>query len=684
LKTRRGATFLLLVCAVAPRMAAQAARVNSLAALLGAEDARAWDSTLFARAITSRDSLVRRTAVIAAGRIGDRRATALVAARLADPAPDVQARAAFALGLLRDSTSVAALVQTLTGRSLDSATAAEVATALARIGGLRARAVLSRLLDGDIEVAQTRGGARGGSTPSAAAAALLEAWRLGPDAPVAALRRHAADTVGALRWPAVFSLSRLRAPEAAPELLVALDDPLPVARAFAARAFSKGYVEKAGLARDRVTSLLAGLTGDPDAGVRINALLTLATFRDSALAAVIITRLSDSVVNVRAQAATALGALGGAVASARLAVLATDRTQAWAVQRNAMVALAANDAAAFGPIAGAWRASPDWRDRAAAAEGWVAAGRQEPAPWLADPEPRVLAAGLQAWSDAVPGPDSAFVAVARPLIGHRDAAVRSLAADALARVADPLDVPELARMYAATGRDSFPNAALSALKALAAVARTSDSGRSVVEREFLARTPRPDDYQLRWWAEREWPAAAARWGPAYPVATGRTAAEYRAIVRRRLLGGPNERHPHVRFVGVGYDPVEVELLGPEAPLTVEHFLALVDRRFFDGNRWHRVVPNFVVQDGDPRGDGWGGPPGAIRDELNPVRYSVPVLGMALDGPDSGNSQWFINLSPQPHLDGTYTVFGRVVAGDGLRGLGRIAQGDTIVAIRRAR
>jgi len=128
----------------------------------------------------------------------------------------------------------------------------------------------------------------------------------------------------------------------------------------------------------------------------------------------------------------------------------------------------------------------------------------------------------------------------------------------------------------------------------------------------------------------------------------------------------------------------LELLGPDAPVTVEHFLALVDRRFFDGNRWHRVVPNFVVQDGDPRGDGWGGPPGAIRDEINPVRYRLPVLGMALDGPDSGNSQWFINLSPQPHLDGTYTVFGKVVVGATARGLGRIAQGDSIVTIRRVR
>ena len=304
--------------------------------------------------------------------------------------------------------------------------------------------------------------------------------------------------------------------------------------------------------------------------------------------------------------------------------------------------------------------------------------------WLEDPDGRVIAAGLQAWSDAVPGPDSALVAVARPLLSHPDAGVRSLAADVLARAPNPRDVSALARMYATTGRDSFPNAAMSALKTLAAIAVASDSGRSVVERQFLDQVSRPDDYQLRLWAEQGWPAAASRWGPAFPVATGRTVADYRLIVQRRLLGRPAERRPRVLFITAGSEPLELELLGPDAPVTVEHFLALVDRRFFDGNRWHRVVPNFVVQDGDPRGDGWGGPPGAIRDEINPVRYRLPVLGMALDGPDSGNSQWFINLSPQPHLDGTYTVFGKVVVGATARGLGRIAQGDSIVTIRRVR
>jgi cyclophilin family peptidyl-prolyl cis-trans isomerase len=147
-----------------------------------------------------------------------------------------------------------------------------------------------------------------------------------------------------------------------------------------------------------------------------------------------------------------------------------------------------------------------------------------------------------------------------------------------------------------------------------------------------------------------------------------------------VFGTYEATHPHVIIEMPDRGSIELELLGPDAPLTVANFLGLVDRHYFDGNRWHRVVPNFVVQDGDRRGDGWGGPGGAIRDEVNRVRYDVPVLGMALSGPDTGSGQWFINLSPQPHLDGVYTVFGRVTGNIGP--LYRITQGDLIRTIRR--
>jgi cyclophilin family peptidyl-prolyl cis-trans isomerase len=90
------------------------------------------------------------------------------------------------------------------------------------------------------------------------------------------------------------------------------------------------------------------------------------------------------------------------------------------------------------------------------------------------------------------------------------------------------------------------------------------------------------------------------------------------------------------------------------------------------------VPNFVLQDGDPRGDGSGGPGHAIRDEINTLRYARGSLGMALSGPDTGGSQFFITHSAQPHLDGGYTVFGRVV--EGMDVADAILQDDPILGI----
>jgi peptidyl-prolyl cis-trans isomerase B (cyclophilin B) len=170
------------------------------------------------------------------------------------------------------------------------------------------------------------------------------------------------------------------------------------------------------------------------------------------------------------------------------------------------------------------------------------------------------------------------------------------------------------------------------------------------------------------------------WGPAGPVNTGRGDADYRDVARRylvpALMGGP----PVHVTLETDRGTLRIRLLPAEAPLTVAAFLGLVDRRFFDDHRWHRVVPNFVVQDGDPRGDGWGGPGFVLRDEVNPERYETGTIGMALSGPDTGGSQFFITHSAQPHLDGAYTVFGRVVAGAPV--LAAIAQGDRIRSIHR--
>ncbi len=107
----------------------------------------------------------------------------------------------------------------------------------------------------------------------------------------------------------------------------------------------------------------------------------------------------------------------------------------------------------------------------------------------------------------------------------------------------------------------------------------------------------------------------------------------------------------------------MELYKNIAPFTVMSFLKLATQRsFYRGLSFHRIVPNFVVQGGDPRGDGWGGPGYSIRSEFSQLTYETGMVGMASSGKDTEGSQFFITQSPQPHLDGRYTIFGKVVSG----------------------
>ena len=115
-----------------------------------------------------------------------------------------------------------------------------------------------------------------------------------------------------------------------------------------------------------------------------------------------------------------------------------------------------------------------------------------------------------------------------------------------------------------------------------------------------------------------------------------------------------------------------------APYTVQRWVELAEAGHFDDLRFHRVVPDFVVQGGCPRGDGYGGPDFALPDELSPLPYAAGAVGMATGGPDTAGSQWFVTLSPQPHLDGDYTLFGQLEQGEDV--LRRLQQGDRIEAV----
>jgi cyclophilin family peptidyl-prolyl cis-trans isomerase len=125
---------------------------------------------------------------------------------------------------------------------------------------------------------------------------------------------------------------------------------------------------------------------------------------------------------------------------------------------------------------------------------------------------------------------------------------------------------------------------------------------------------------------------------------------------------------------------KIDLTPEDAPLTVDNFIKLARSNYFNGLAVHRVVPNFVMQDGDNRGDGNGGPGWSIRCEINMLPYERGAVGMALSGKDTGGSQWFVTHSPQPHLDGGYTVFGKVNETD-MKIVDSIVRGDKILSVK---
>jgi cyclophilin family peptidyl-prolyl cis-trans isomerase len=245
----------------------------------------------------------------------------------------------------------------------------------------------------------------------------------------------------------------------------------------------------------------------------------------------------------------------------------------------------------------------------------------------------------------------------RGLLSSKDFTVVCSAAEALGTLGDSASVPALAQLLQRTGSPdaadirSSTATALASLKTTAALdalrAARSDRERRVREIATTALGLPPDSVAAE-------PAPELRVEPI-----------------------PNQ--PAVSAtVETSQGSIRIALDAKAAPRTVENFARLARSSYFDGLTVHRVVPNFVVQDGCPRGDGWGNPGYAIPCEYNSIPYETGTVGMALSGKDTGGSQWFITLSPQPRLDGKYTAFGKVTAGMDV--VERIMPGDRILKI----
>ena len=124
--------------------------------------------------------------------------------------------------------------------------------------------------------------------------------------------------------------------------------------------------------------------------------------------------------------------------------------------------------------------------------------------------------------------------------------------------------------------------------------------------------------------------------------------------------------------------ITLDFFDADAPNTVKNFADLSKAGFYDGLSFHRVIPDFMIQGGCPKGNGTGGPGYTIKCEINDNKHEAGSLSMAHRGPDTGGSQFFICHGPQPHLDGVHTVFGKTADMDVVNA---IRQGDKIISVK---
>ena len=651
--------------------------IAAAAELLRLEDRRELDLGVLERVAASRNPELRRRTALAVGRIRGQGGLPLLLRLLGDADTAVAATAAFSLGQLGDTAAVPALLPWVEQERALAApiVAAEAAAALGKLKTERARRALDELLWG---VPTDTAGVR-----EPVGAALLAAWKF-PRGDLVPIMRWTAAADPELRWRAAYALARRPDAVATPMLLSLVGDPDWRVRSFAVRGLTAPLADSSGVGAPRARTALLGALGDPDVRVRITSARALGTHAAPEAVSALVRLLSADDPHLAVTAAESLGRLGAKAAGAAgpLRELALDSRRILPARAAALAALAEVAPAEVPPVAARFAGESAWRARAAAARAYARVGpvpRPEVEALLRDRDARVASAALDAVVSAPGAPLPALRPLLLEMAGAQDVGVRTVALSGLAKLADPSTLPAVLDVYQRAGADREGNdAALAALEALDALRK----GGADVSAPFFARFSRSPDPLVRERVAALFGDTALRaWGPALPVETGRDPAEYRRIVRRLVVPALAGRLPRVR-IGTESGAIDLRLFATDAPLTVLNFLTLAERGYFDGQEWPRVVPNFVIQGGDPRGDTSGGPGYAIRDEINRHRYLVGTLGMALSGPDTSGSQFFVTHSPQPHLDGGYTVFGEVV--EGMDAVDRVQVGERIVRVTRLR
>ena len=613
------------------------------------------------------EARIRRRAALAVGRVGLAAGVPPLVDLMKDSDPEVRQMAAFALGLIGDKSARDPLIAALTDASpLMKGSAAE---ALGLIGDVAAAEPIGRMvasiaqsgaltpLPGDADDARR-------DTPAAAfRLGVFALTRLKAYEPLAGAVIDAAGKPRTAWWPVAFALQRLEDKRALLALLALASEPDPYARAFA--------VKGLGALKDRsAVSVLVPLVASRDTAVQIEAIRALGKIGDAAAAPSLLGLAQGRTVPapLRLEAVPALGGLRAPGVGDALVDLLGDRDP---LIRSAALKSASTAAADdFVTILSGLDPDPDWHVRAALAVLLGTLPRQSALPrltsMLKDSDQRVTAAVLTSLVKlAAPG-------VGEVLLDHLksdDPVVRASAASGIGDIRLPAGAQALPAAYQFALRDTT-------YVARAAIIEAFSKYGIAVSRSLLDAALADKD-----WAVRVRAAALLRQGdPASDAETRIRPAPVRLAPDAYMVSTlVNPAVSTQAFVDTDRGTIQIELAVLDAPLMVNNIVALVRRGFFTNLTFHRVVPDFVIQGGDPRGDGEGGPGYTVRDELNERPYLRGTVGIALDWADTGGSQFFVTHSPQPHLDAKYTVIGRVI--NGMDVVDRMQQNDVIRHIR---
>ncbi|HXG87094.1 MAG TPA: HEAT repeat domain-containing protein [Vicinamibacterales bacterium] len=583
------------------------------------------------------DPEVRQMAAFAMGLIGNASAADALLAALSDPDPLVQGRAAEGLGLLGHKPA---------------------ATAIAAMMSAHTKAgVLSGIAPDDLDYPKP-------SPVEAVRLGLYALVRLSAIDPLLSVVTDASGQPISRWWPIAYAFRRINDPKAGPVLLALLDGQGAVTRAFAARGL--GVIKEA----RAIPPLVAVISDDREPiNVRIEAARAVAELGAAeavpALAKILTSPKLDA--NLRLEAVTALGQLRAPSATELFVDLMTER---WPTMRAAaLTALARTDPDMFMTALSGLDPDPHWSVRAALATalGTLDAERAHPrlTLMLEDADQRVVPAALAALV-ATSAADAEDIMLDQ--LGADDPVVRQAAAAGLAKLKSRRGADALTAAYDRAGTDQTYVARAAMLAAL--VDLDPAAARPILTRALADRD----------WATRVRAAALLRTvDPTADVSAIRPAPAAGPAELNELTAMINPTVSPVAYIDTEKGMIQIELAVLDAPRAVANFISLTRRNFLGATPFHRVVPNFVAQDGDPRGDGEGGPGYTIRDEINQRPYLRGTVGVALDWEDTGGSQFFITHSPQPHLDGRYTVFGRVISG--MEVVDRLTQWDQIRTVR---